>query len=85
MSSATTSYEEVDVEDFRYENQQIANGTIKIQDVHPEYENVEFGSNQSKEKPVEDHYAMGRRFPSFRLTSAQKKERKKAQLAEKER
>ena len=60
-----------------YENQGAANYTDAIR--APTYENVEFG--EAKRVTNEGNYTLGRRFPSFRMTQAQKKEMKKNRYA----
>ena len=76
-------YEDVQVEEARYENQSVINAVEKETNGNMinDYENVEYvkgrliphSSKSSKRYDSEGMYAIGRRFPSFRIINGKKK------------
>ena len=79
-------YEDVQVEEPRYENQSIINALEKKMNVKlvNDYENVEYvkgrlipHSSKNNKCQSEGMYAIGRRFPSFRITNGKKKKMRK--------
>lgn len=86
-------YEDVQVEEARYANQSVINAARKSEEGNSsnDYENVEYVKGQliqtsnSKSKSFESEglYAMGRRFPSFRIIKGKKKTSKRLNSQEK--
>ena len=84
-------YEDVQVEEVRYENQIVINAVKKSKEDTNDYENVEYvngqliqpSTNKSKSYESEGMYAMGRRFPSFRIIKGKKKSSKRNNSQEK--
>ena len=86
-------YEDVQVEEARYEIQSVINAARKSEEGNSsnDYENVEYVKGQlihtsaSKSKSFESEglYAMGRRFPSFRIIKGKKKTSKRLNSQEK--
>ena len=76
-------YEDVQVEEARYENQSVINAVEKEMNGNliNDYENVEYvkgrliphSTKSSKRSDSEGMYAIGRRFPSFRIINGKKK------------
>ena len=86
-------YEDVQIEEARYENQSVINAmkTSEEDSTINDYENVEYVNGQliqssatkSKSFESEGMYAMGRRFPSFRIIKGKKKTSKRMNSREK--
>lgn len=73
-------YEDVQVEEARYENQSVINAVEKAANGNliNDYENIEYVRGRlipknSKRYDSEGMYAIGRRFPSFRIINGKKK------------
>ena len=72
-------YEDVTIEEAKYENQSVINAVDKAMKENRanDYENVEFVNGKlipsTKKYEAEGMYAIGRRFPSFRVANRKKK------------
>ena len=72
-------YEDVTIEEAKYENQSVINAVDKAmkETRANDYENVEFVNGKlipsTKKYEAEGMYAIGRRFPSFRVANRKKK------------
>ena len=75
----TDGYEDVTIEEVKYENQSVINAVDKAMKENRvnDYENVEFVNgkliSRTKKYEAEGMYAIGRRFPSFRVANRKKK------------